>query len=71
MNKVNFHTARTFYQSSMRGAASGWYFTARNGRTIGPFLSHAEMQLALHSFVKACVTTGDYSGRHSRHHSAA
>ena len=71
MNKVNFHTGRTFYQSTMRGTASGWYFLARNGRTLGPYLSPEEMQMALQAFVKARVSVGDSGGRHRQRKAAA
>lgn len=71
MNKVNFHTGRTFYQSTARGTASGWYFMARNGRTMVPYLSPEEMQVALQAFVKACSSIGDSGGRRKQRKAAA
>jgi hypothetical protein len=71
MNNVNFHAARTFYQSSIHTTINGWYFLARNRRAVGPFLSPDEMQLALQSFVKACVSAGDTGRRYNRHETAA
>lgn len=71
MDKVNFHAGRTFYQSSIHSTTNGWYFLARNRRAVGPFLSPDEMQLALPSVVKACVSAGDTSRRYRQHETAA
>jgi hypothetical protein len=71
MNKVNFHAARTFYQSSIHTTTNGWYFLARNRGAVGPFLSPDEMQLALQSYVKACVHERDTGRRYSQHETAA
>ena len=71
MHTVNFHAGRVFYQSSACSTTDGWYFLARNGRTIGPFQSREEMQMALLSFMKACVSVGDTGGRYSRCESVA
>ena len=71
MNKANFHAGRTFYQSSIHSAENGWYFLARNRKAVGPFMSPVEAQLALQSFIKACVSVGDDGRRYSRHESAA
>ena len=71
MNKVNFHAARSFHQSSIHTTINGWYFLARNRGAVGPFLSPDEMQLALQSFVKACVSSGDTGRRYSQHETAA
>ena len=71
MNPVNFRAGRTFYQSSRGGTGDGWYFQARQARTIGPFQSRDEMLSALRSFVNACVAAGDSGGRTSPRESAA
>ena len=71
MNKVNFHTGRTFYQSTMRGTTSGWYFMSRNGRTMGPYLSPEALQMALQAFMKACISVGDSGGRRGQREAAA
>jgi hypothetical protein len=69
MSKVNFHAGRTFYQSTAHGATNGWYFLARNKRIIGPYLSREALQVALQSFVKACVSVGETDGRCNRRES--
>jgi hypothetical protein len=71
MNSVNFHAGRIFYQSSTHGTVTGWYFLARNGRTIGPFQSGDELQVVLRSFLRACMVVGDTGGRCSRCESVA
>jgi hypothetical protein len=71
MIPVNFRAGRTYYQSSRRGTGDGWYFQARQARTIGPFQSREDMLSALQSFVKACVAAGDCGGRTRPRESAA
>jgi hypothetical protein len=63
MKIVRFQEGRTFYQSTPEGITNGWFFLVRGGNAVGPFESGDDLQTALRSFLKACLSSGDGGGR--------